>query len=177
MSKSLQDQLLNAGLVNKDQIKKVKSEKRKQRKTNAKVVNESKLTAEQARQEKIARDRELNQQKQKQAEQRAVAAQIKQLIDQNRQPQDQDGAPYHFSDNNHVKTIYISENSREQLSKGKLAIARLNNVYELVPAQIAEKISQRDNSYIVQILDKETDSETTEDDPYADFQVPDDLMW
>ncbi len=177
MSKSLQDQLLNAGLANKNQLKKVKSEKRKQRKTNANVVNENKRSAEQARQEKIARDRELNQQKQQQAEQRAVAAQIKQLIEQNRQPQDQDGTAYHFSDNNHVKTIYISDHIREQLSKGKLAIVKLNKVYELVPTQIAEKISQRDSSYIVQILDKETDSKMSDDDPYADFQVPDDLMW
>ncbi len=177
MSKSLQDQLLNAGLVNKNQVKKVKSEKRKQRKTKQNITDEAKLTAEQARQEKIARDRELNQQKQKQAEQHAIAAQIKQLIELNRQPQNQDGAPYHFNDNNHVKTIYISENIREQLSKGQLAIVRLKDTYELVPAQVAEKISQRDNSYIVQIIDRETDSKTAEDDPYADFQVPDDLMW
>ncbi len=177
MSKSLQDQLLNAGLVNKNQVKKVKSEKRKQRKTKASAVDDIKQSAEQARLEKIARDKQLNQQKQQEAERRAIAAQIKQLIEMNRQPQEKDGEPYHFNDNNRVKTVYVTEAIRQQLTQGKLAIVRLNNTYELIPTQVAEKISQRDAGYIVQINERTADSGSNEDDPYADFQVPDDLMW
>ncbi len=178
MSKSLQDQLLNAGLVNKNQVKKVKSDKRKQqRTTKADVVNDHKLSAQQGLAEKTARDRELNKKQQQQAEQKAITAQIKQLIKLNSQPQDKEGDAYHFSDANHVKTIYISEAMREQLSQGKMAIVKLNNKYEVVATQIAEKISLRDNQYVIQLNDRKESSETDADDPYANFQIPDDLMW
>ena len=40
---------------------------------------------------------------------------------------------------------------------------------------VAEKIMQRDASCIVS--DATTRLETEEDDPYADYKVPDDLMW
>lgn len=178
MSKSLQDQLLNAGLINKNQAKKVKADKRKQQRSNkADVVGAHKLSAQQNLAEKTARDRELNKKMQLQAKQKAITAQIKQLIKLNSQPQDKDGNAYHFSDDNHVKTIYVSEAMREQLSQGKMAIVKLDNKYEIVATQVAEKISLRDSQYIVQINDRKESSETDADDSYADFQIPDDLMW
>ena len=179
MSKSLQDQLLNAGLVNKNQAKKAKTDKRKQQRTNkSAVVSDDKQSAQQALTEKTAHDRELNKKKQQQVEQKAITAQIKQLIKLNSQPQDKEGDAYHFSDDSHVKTIYVSETMRKQLSMGKLAIVKLNKKYEIVPTQIAEKISLRDNQSIVQINDNKESLETNNaDDLYADFQIPDDLMW
>lgn len=178
MSKSLQDQLLNSGLVNKNQAKKARTDKRKQQRTHkADVISDHKLSAQQGLAEKTARDRELNQKKQQLAEQKAITAQIRQLIELNRQPQDKEGDAYHFSDDNHVKTIYVSEAMREQLSKGKMAIVQLDNKYEVVPTQIAEKITLRDSQCVVQINDRKESPETNADDPYADFQIPDDLMW
>ena len=178
MSNSLQDQLLNAGLVNKNQAKKVKADKRKQQRNNkTDVVSDHKFSAQQGLAEKTARDRELNQKKQQRAEQKAITAQIKQLIKLNSQPQDKEGDAYHFSDANQVKTIYISEPMRVQLSQGKMAIVKLDNKYEVVPTQVAKKISLRDSQYVVQINDDKESSETDADDTYADFQIPDDLMW
>jgi uncharacterized protein YaiL (DUF2058 family) len=49
--------------------------------------------------------------------------------------------------------------------------------YELVPAIVAEKIKQRDDSYVLVMNDKIQEETSTNDDPYADFQIPDDLMW
>ncbi|MEL7287591.1 MAG: DUF2058 family protein, partial [Pseudomonadota bacterium] len=44
------------------------------------------------------------------------------------------------------------------------------------PRPVANKIAQRDESVIIE--QKETESDIpAEDDPYADFVVPDDLMW
>ncbi len=40
---------------------------------------------------------------------------------------------------------------------------------------IGEKIAQRDASIVVQI--KKKVQEVEEDDPYADYKIPDDLMW
>lgn len=178
MAKSLQDQLLDAGLVNKNQVKKAKSNKRKQQhKNKVEVVDDNKLSAQQVLAEKTVRDRKLNQKKQQQAEQKAITAQIRQLIELNCQPQDEEGDAYHFSDDNHVKTIYVSEVMRKNLSIGKIAIVKLDDKYEIVPSEIAEKINLRNSNFVVKINDSKKISETDENDPYADFKVPDDLMW
>ena len=85
MAKSLADQLLGAGLVDRKKAQKVKNEKRKQDNHNRKhkidVVDEVKLAAEQARKDKIERDRELNLQRKQEADQKALQAQAKQIID------------------------------------------------------------------------------------------------
>ena len=44
-----------------------------------------------------------------------------------------------------------------------------------MPRVIADKIAERDASLVVRVNKPTT--EVAEDDPYADFQVPDDLMW
>jgi hypothetical protein len=46
---------------------------------------------------------------------------------------------------------------------------------ELVPRTIAEKIAERDPSIVVTVNRSAT--AIAEDDPYAAYQVPDDLMW
>ncbi|MDH5217795.1 MAG: DUF2058 domain-containing protein, partial [Gammaproteobacteria bacterium] len=58
----------------------------------------------------------------------------------------------------------------------RLAIAKLGGVYELVPTAVAEKIKQRDEQYIITTGNRD-EAEPDENDPYADFQIPDDLMW
>ena len=89
---------------------------------------------------------------------------------------------YNFTDNNLIKKIYVDKVTQAQLIKGRLAIARLtaeserDSEYAIIPAVVADKIAQRDDSYIV--LNCELSQEAKdEDDPYADFVVPDDLMW
>ena len=180
MAISLQDQLLNSGLIKKDKANKAKKEKYKQSKQqrNSKTIeiDEATLLAQKSLTEKQAKDRELNQQQKAKADEKAIVAQIKQLIKLNIQAQDNDGVAYNFSDNNAVKKIYVNEATLKNISNGKLAIVKYDAHYELVPAQVAEKIKQRDASFILVLNDKIED-EAAEDDPYADFQVPDDLMW
>jgi hypothetical protein len=60
----------------------------------------------------------------------------------------------------------------------------LGGSYELLPSQAAEKIMQRDAQVIVLLnrndsvgMDESGDESGDEDDPYADYQIPDDLMW
>ncbi|ENC42616.1 hypothetical protein ECP02999175_0366 [Escherichia coli P0299917.5] len=48
--------------------------------------------------------------------------------------------------------------------------------YAIIPASVADKIAQRDASSIV-LHSALSAEEQDEDDPYADFKVPDDLMW
>ncbi|MDH5784542.1 MAG: DUF2058 domain-containing protein [Chromatiales bacterium] len=175
---SLQDQLLKAGLVDQKKASKAKKSKHQQAKIKQKnkveTVDEAKLAAQQAQAEKIARDRELNAQRKAEAEQRAIAAQVRQLIEMNRQTTDGDVA-YRFTDETQVKTLYVNETQQKQLSNGRLCIVKLDGQYQLIPTLVAEKIQQRDST--TTILSNRPTETPDEDDPYAEFQVPDDLMW
>jgi len=181
---SLQDQLLKAGLVDKNKANKAKKDKNKQakvsRKGGEKITNEAQIAAQKQRQQKLERDRELNQQKQKQSNQKALLAQIKQLIELNRVDRADGDIAYSFVHGDKVKKIQVTEALQKQLSLGRLAIVTFfqkgQNQYELVPYGVAEKIEHRDASSVVQINESSA-NEADGDDPYADFQIPDDLMW
>ncbi|MCR9104229.1 MAG: DUF2058 domain-containing protein [Gammaproteobacteria bacterium] len=176
---SLQDQLLNAGIVDAKKAKQLKHEKRKAEKSRQKgtvQLDPDKAQARLARQESAARDRALNQQKQAAAEQKALAAQILQLVRMNRIDRGAGDVAYQFADGAKIKKLYITAQLQDDLAAGRIAIARLDSGYELLPAAAAEKIMQRDASVIVVLNTRQTQA-TDEDDPYAAYQVPDDLMW
>ncbi len=177
MANSLGDQLLKVGLVNKDQLNKSKKSKHKQQKKQQKgaVVNEATESARRAAAEKVARDRELNRQRQEALERKAVQAQIRQLVEMNRLPQDDGETGYNFQDGTKIKTIFVSEEIRDKLGRGLLAIVRLDTGYEVIPSIVADKIKLRDESWVVS--NSATQLENGDDDPYADYKVPDDLMW
>ena len=92
---SLQEQLLKSGLVSNAKAKSIKSDKRKQeqqvRNNKVIVVDEAKELAKQALAEKVERDRELNLAKKQIEEQKQLAAQVKQLIELNKQARDAEG--------------------------------------------------------------------------------------
>jgi uncharacterized protein YaiL (DUF2058 family) len=60
------------------------------------------------------------------------------------------------------------------ITSSKLVIVNCNGVFELVPKQIAEKIRQRNPSLVIDLTEEQP---TSEDDPYAEYKVPDDLIW
>ncbi|TAK64859.1 DUF2058 domain-containing protein [Methylobacter sp.] len=177
---SLQEQLLKSGLVSAAQAKSVKSDKRKQtqqqRKNKVEVVDEAKELAQKAQAEKIEKDRKLNQLRQQQDEQKQLAAQIKQIIELNRLPRDAEGLAYNFTDNNKVKRLYVSEAMRDQIAEGRLAIVKQGTNYEVVAAEAARKIQQRDAASVV-VFNEQNKTADTVDDAYAEYQVPDDLVW
>lgn len=180
MAGSLQDQLLGFGLVDKKKAKKMGAAKRKQakknRKANIETVDEAAVLAEKAIEEEKERSRLLNKEKNKLAERKAVAAQIKQLIVANLVSKVEGELAYNFADDNKIKTLYMTEDLQDAIASGRLAIVKLDDSYELVPRVVASKILDRDEDSVIQInqLDKEQDDK---DDPYADYQIPDDLMW
>ena len=175
---SLQDQLLKAGIVDQKKAKKIQQEKRKAAKSAPKGhtrVDENKERAQRALAEKAERDRELNRQQQAASEKKAIQAQIVQLIRMNRVARDGD-IPYQFTDGRKIKKIFVSPKLQDELTRGQLAIARLEGNYELLPAAAARKIMQRDSEAIV-LLNEKSQAVVDEDDPYAAYQIPDDLMW
>lgn len=181
-AKSLQEQLLGVGLVDKKKANKLKAEKlqhkQKVKKGKAEAHDDSARQAElkKLRDEKIEKDRLLNLERQKELELKAIQGQIRQMIIQNKVPRQEGDIAYNFTDEKKVKKLYINQSLHDDLSKGRLAIAKLDGAYELIPEPVAVKISERDNSFIL-VCNNRIEDATDEDDPYADFQIPDDLMW
>ena len=181
MSNALQEQLLKAGLTTEKKIQKENHAKRKKAKQNKKnknkpaEIDESKLLALKAEEEKRQRDRELNRQKEEAAKQKAIVAQIKQLIETHHIDTADGDIMYHFDDNKLVKHIYVTQLQHDQIARGQLAIVKFADKYDVVPAIVARKIEERDKNYVVLLNDISKADEI--DDEYADYQIPDDLMW
>jgi uncharacterized protein YaiL (DUF2058 family) len=179
---SLQDQLLKAGLIDAKKAKQANKEKRKEtnvaRRSSEEVVDEIKQSAEQARLEKAERDRELNRQRDLELQQKAIAAQIKQLIENHRQSKGAGNGDveYNFTDGKLIKKMRVSPLVLEQIVRGVLAVVKLGDGYEVVPRIVADKIAQRDAKFVV-VANTKTGNKIDEDDPYKDYVIPDDLMW
>ncbi len=181
---SLQDQLLKAGLVDKNTAKKVSKEKHKANKASKKSKAESRESRQQSTNAMKAlhaeRDRDLNRMKQEAAELKAIQAQIRQLIELNKVDISDGEVAYNFAVENKVKTLYVPERVRSSLGSGRLAIVKFEkgdqSRFEIVANGIANKIAQRNPETVV-YQSSATEDDANEDDPYADFKVPDDLMW
>jgi uncharacterized protein len=175
---SLADQLLKAGLVDKNKAKQAHQEKSKQKKverrTGTQTVDEARLAAQEAQRKQAERARELNAQRDAEMKQKAIAAQIAQMVQQNRQPKGNGDIAYHFTHGTKVDRIYVSAAVQQHLVAGRLVIVCMAGATELVPKVIADKIAERDPNIVVRV---NKSAVVEEDDPYADFKIPDDLMW
>lgn len=179
MSNPFQDQLLKAGIVSKQQVQKANRDKHKKKKQQSPkktaAIDETKIAAQQAAKAKADQDRELNRKKEDEAKRKAASAEINQLITKNRIERGDDcDIAYNFEHGGKVNRIYISKEMQQQIAKGKLGIARIEGKYELVPKPVAEKIQLRNEGRVVLFNDVQ---KTAEDDEYADYQIPDDLIW
>jgi uncharacterized protein YaiL (DUF2058 family) len=178
---SLQDQLRSAGLVTDKQLKKAqKGIHRQEMRVKAGVeVDETKVAAEIALTDKQNRGREHNETRQREVHAKELQAQIKQLVERNSQREGGD-VEYNFTDGKKVKKIYVSALNKAQLNKGFLAIVKLGEHYDLVPEKVATRISDRipeTKAEVILYLHDRSKDVIDEDDPYKDFQIPDDLEW
>lgn len=177
MGNSLQDQLLKAGLANKKQAvraKKAKNSKEKLKRTGKTVEDEAEVLAREAHEEKLARDKELNAARNRQAELAAQQAQIRQLVALNRISERGD-VEFRFPDGNTIKTLLLTDTHRNAVISGALAIVKQADQYDVITRKAAEKIAERDADCV--LVCNESTEEMGEDDEYAEFKVPDDLMW
>ncbi|EHL79944.1 MULTISPECIES: DUF2058 domain-containing protein [Citrobacter] len=175
---TLQEQMLKAGLVSSKKMAKVQRTAKKSRVQ----AREAREAVEENKKAQVERDKQLSEQQKQAALSKEYKAQIKQLIEMNKITISRGDIGYNFTDNKLIKKVYVDKVTQSQLIKGRLAIARLTaessseSEYAIIPAVVADKIAQRDASYIV--LNCELSQEAKdEDDPYADFVIPDDLMW
>ena len=177
MSSSLREQLLKAGLVTEKQARQAaQQQQRPPSRHKPAPTSEQKLAAERAQAAKAARDLELNRQRQKSAEAKARADQIKQLVEKNRLPKIVESEDrINFVAGKKVRFILVDAAMRDGIQRGTLFIVRYDGRSEVVPAAIAERIRECDERAVVSLGASEKPAD--ENDPYKDFVVPDDLKW
>lgn len=177
MAKSLQEQLRQAGIANQKQVvsaRKAKNTKEKMQRKGHEVVDETAELVKQHDAQKLARDRALNEDKNRIAQNKAIQAQIRELIELNAISERGD-IEFRFDHAGTIKSLLLPNDVRQALIRGALAIVGQDDALSIVPANVAHKIAERDQNW--QVLMNTRTEETTEDDDYADYAVPDDLMW
>jgi uncharacterized protein YaiL (DUF2058 family) len=184
MALSLQEQLLKVGLADKKKAKNIKQEKHKQvkakQRNNQEIESEAKIAAAGTLAAKQERDRLLSQKQRDERLRKEIIAQVINLIKVNAQPRRKGDIVLNFTDNNVVKRMYVDKNMHTLVTQGRLSVVSYeSDVYELVPTPVADKIKERvPESVIYQATQLEEDKVSSEDqDWYADYDIPDDLVW
>lgn len=183
MALSLQEQLLKSGLADKKSAKKIQNEKRKKdkirRKSKIVETDEVKASVKAQQEAKRQKDQALNAEAKKEAEKKQIAAQIVQMIDMNQQPVNNGDIKFQFTHDNVIKQLLVSERTRSHLQGNKLAIVAHQENYAIIPIQVADKIAERDASCILYRADQQGEVELSEEeqDWYAEYEIPDDLVW
>ncbi len=180
MANALQEQLLKAGLASKQKVRDVKTQKRRDKKARI-DDGSSALKQEIAEQKRLQaeKDKALNEQRFAEA---TARGQVRGLVSEFTQfainiPSHAE-VKFNYTLENKIYSVYIDEKIQSQLLKGQVGIVRYEDKSYLVPHKLAERVNllvpqwcgylwQQDESKIVD----------TEDDPYADYTIPDDLMW
>ena len=181
---ALQEQLLKAGLAKKSKAAEAAREQEKARRGEAPSASaELAQEAERARAEKIERDRALAAERNAEARKKALLAQARQIISDKRVSTKGD-IEYRYPIDGAIRSLLVDEAARRQLATGQLLIVRIDDGIALLPRAAGEQVRQRAPEWIV--LDNRADAGAADDaargDPeddayYAQFKVPDDLVW
>jgi uncharacterized protein YaiL (DUF2058 family) len=166
---ALQAQLLKAGLVDAKKAKKINQQQQHAIKIGQND-DDVKNSLAQAQAEKLARQQAL--------EAKTSAANIRQMLSQHQIQGTAGDVLYQFVDAGKIKKIYVTQDIYNQIVLGRIAIARLDEQYPLLPRILADKIAERAPEAIIIRNEKTTTTQATdEEDPYAAYVIPDDLMW
>lgn len=178
MRNPLQDQLLKAGLVKKAKVAQVVREQNQKRHgKQAKATDES-VDARRRQAERADRDRALAAERNAQAREAEMRAQIRQIVEAHAVSAEGDVA-YRFKDGDVIRSVLVNPSLRAQLAAGTLVVVRHGDSYRLLPREAADKVRERDATMVV--LDHAqsgADQRLDDDDAYyRQFEVPDDLIW
>jgi len=166
---SLSDQLLKAGLVTEEQVKKAAEKpkfkrknslaKQANKKTTKKSTSKPKKQAEQSDLAKFYGERKQQENKEKQeiARQKQEAARIKKetnakinkLISDNLLNDDAAEIRFNFVVGTSIKYLFVTEKQQQDLADGKLAITFLASKRSLIPVETGEEILKINPSKIV----------------------------
>lgn len=182
---SLQEQLLQAGLTTKQKTRQANSDKRKKNKQKRSGVAIEASLQEKVKQDlvkekadKKARDEALNAQKKEALAQKELSLRILQILTHHQLKNCQGDTEYNYTYGTKVKKIALDATTHKALVNGRLALCGHEEITYLVTSETAAKLAELDNNVILVQNARDVEAENVdEEDPYADFQIPDDLMW
>jgi hypothetical protein len=183
MANALQEQLLKAGLASKQKGRDVKTQQRRDKKSKVDDGSAAlKLEIADKKRIQAAKDKALNEERFAQA---AEKGQVKGLINEFTRfaiklPTNTE-LKFNFTLDNKILSVYITDDIQRDLLNGTLGIVRYEDKSYLVPHKLAERVNLLVPQWCGYLweagLKDSQDQVSGADDPYADYAIPDDLMW
>lgn len=189
MRGSLQDQLLKSGIATEDQLKKNNPKPKprgksgpKQRKPNTQHKAQHKSQQKHAPHNKTVAAKKAPEAAQAPALGKALRTEIKQLLKTNKLNDKVGEIPYNYVIAGQVKRFYINEKQQTELKAGKLVIVNWNTISYLISTEAEQDLRKLHPTIEVASVESEaapakTDEKKDSNDPYASFEIPDDLSW
>lgn len=181
---SLQEQLLKAGLSTKQKARQANTDKRKKNKQKRSGVEIEASLQEQVKQDvvksqqnKADKDAALNAEKQQALAKKELNLRIEQILKHHQIKDAQGEVEYNYTFDNKVKKLYLDAITHRAIVNGRLALCGLDEITYIVTSETAAKLAELDGKVLLLQNDKVIEEADEEDDPYADFQIPDDMMW
>ena len=174
---ALQAQLLKAGLVDNKKAKKLSKQAVHEQRTGQSNEAELKAKIAQDQQEKLIKDQALDLEKKRLLQGKELKAAIVQMIHQHKIHHLDGDVAYQFIDDSKVKKIYLNQQIYNALVSGSLVIAKEGDGYAVLPKALADRINDKMQGFIIVNNSEKNEQITDEEDPYAAYVIPDDLMW
>ena len=174
---ALQAQLLKAGLVDNKKAKKLSKQAVHEQRTGQSNEAELKAKIAQDKEQKLAKDQALDLEKKRLLQGKELKAAIVQMISQHKIHQLDGDVAYQFIDESKVKKIYLNQQIYNALVSGSLVIAKEDDSYAVLPKILADRIDAKMTGFIIVNNSQKNEQFTDEEDPYAAYVIPDDLMW
>lgn len=174
---ALQAQLLKAGLVDNKKAKKLTKQAVHEQRTGQSQEAELKAKIQKDLQDKLSKDQSLNMEKKRQQDEKALVAAVIQMISQHKIKETDGEISYQFIDEAKIKKIYINQQIYNALVAGSLVVAKESKGYAVLPKALADRINEKLEGYIIVNNSDNSANTTDEEDPYAAYVIPDDLMW
>jgi len=181
---SLQEQLLKAGLSTKQKARQANTDKRKKNKQKRSGVEVATSMQEQIKQDvaktqqnKAEKDAALNAEKQQALAKKELNLRIEQILKHHQIKDVRGEVEYNYTFDSKVKKLYLDAITHRAIVNGRLALCGLDDNSYIVTSETAAKLAELDPKVLLLQNEKVADEIVDEEDPYADFQIPDDMMW
>jgi len=167
MKGSLQEQLLKSGLIDEDRLNNAKKQTKKPAKKKRKPLAKQKPRATTPTKPAVVEDPK---------KQKELRAEVKKLLRSYKLNDKNGEIAYNYTINNQIKRFYLNEKQQKELIDGKLAIANWNEISYLIPMSSVKELHTLYPKIDIYINEVEKNA-VDKDDPYAAYEIPDDIKW
>ena len=170
--------MLKAGLVNEQQLRDVRTGKRRQRQGGRRPPPDAAAAAATSAQDRRREaDRERNRRIEVEREKKVLRRRIRDLVVAASLNAAAAERPYAFPHGKRIKRLYVTPEQSLELAAGRLAITVAGARHHLVPLAVAEQVRELSAEHFVYRADPDAPVVESDDPYYAAFAVPDDLEW